>query len=200
MHDLIEHSVVEQELRRLESLGQILSERLLDDARPGEADHRARLGEDRVAEHGVARAHAARRRIREDGDVRNAALGELREHGAHLRHLHQREHAFLHARAARRADDDERILPLERALAEPRDLLADDRAHRAAHEGEVHDAEVDRQRVDRARCTRAARRRRRRSSSPSSGAPDTPESRADRSTGCRARPPRSCRRRGADVQ
>ena len=58
-----------------------------------------------------------------------------------LRHLHERQHAFLHARAARRRDDDERILALERPLAEARDLLADDRAHRAAHEREVHHAE-----------------------------------------------------------
>ena len=45
----------------------------------------------------------------------------------------------------------ERILSLERALAEARDLLADDRAHRAAHEREVHDAEVDRAAGERAR-------------------------------------------------
>ena len=197
MHDGVDHAVVEQELGRLESFRQILAERLLDHARTGEPDHRARLGEDRVAEHRVAGAHAARRRVGEDRDVRNAALGELREHRRHLRHLHQREHAFLHARAARGADDDQRILPLERPLAEARDLLADHGAHRAAHEREVHDAEVDRQRVERAACaassaSRVAGVRR----SPSSGGRDTPESRAGRSTGGRPRPPRSCLRRG----
>jgi hypothetical protein len=46
--------VLEQELGGLEALGQVLPERLLDHARPGEADHRAGLREDQVAEHRVA--------------------------------------------------------------------------------------------------------------------------------------------------
>src|SRR5262245_25870890 len=52
VHDEIEHAVLEQELRPLESFGQLLPERLLDDPRTGESDERARLGQDDVAEHG----------------------------------------------------------------------------------------------------------------------------------------------------
>ena len=105
--------MIEQELGRLEPFGQVLTERLLDDARSGEPDHRARLGDDGIAEHGVARAHAACRRIGEDRDVRDAALGQHREHGGDFRHLHEGKHALLHACATRRRNHDERELPLE---------------------------------------------------------------------------------------
>src|SRR5262245_44218050 len=91
MYDAVEHAVIEQELRRLESFRQILAERLLDDARAGETDHRTRLRENRVAEHGVARAHATSCGIRQDRDIRNATLGELRENSGDLRHLHERQ-------------------------------------------------------------------------------------------------------------
>ena len=68
-----------------------------------------------------------------------------------LGELHQRQRAFLHARAARRRDDDQRQSLGERVLGGARDLLADDRAHRAAHEGEVHGAHRDARAADRAR-------------------------------------------------
>src|SRR5205814_2372249 len=50
VHDQVELPVLEQELRALEALGERLADRLGDDARPGEADERARLGHDHVAE------------------------------------------------------------------------------------------------------------------------------------------------------
>ena len=53
------HAVVEQELGGLEALGQVLADGLLDHPRAREPDHRARLGQDHVAEHREARAHAA---------------------------------------------------------------------------------------------------------------------------------------------
>ena len=43
--DHVEHAVLEQELAALEALGQLLADRLLDDARAGEADQRLRLGD-----------------------------------------------------------------------------------------------------------------------------------------------------------
>ena len=67
--DQIEHAVLEQELAALESLGQLLPDRLLDDARAGEADERLRLRDVHVAEHREARGHAAGRRIGQDRDV-----------------------------------------------------------------------------------------------------------------------------------
>ena len=61
-----------------------------------------------------------------------------------LGQLHQRERALLHPRPARGAHDDERHALGERVLGGAGHLLADDRAHRAAHEPEVHDADRDR--------------------------------------------------------
>ena len=55
-----------------------------------------------------------------------------------LRHLHQREGAFHHARAARAADDHDRAALLDRALDATRDLLADHDAHAAADELILH--------------------------------------------------------------
>ena len=68
-----------------------------------------------------------------------------------LDELHQRKRAFLHPRAARRRHDDERHPLDQRIFGRSGDLLADDRAHRTAHEPEVHDAQGDRPAVDRGR-------------------------------------------------
>ena len=65
----VEHAVLEQELAALESFGQRLADRLLDDARTGKADERLRLGDVDVAQHGEARRDAAGRRIGEHRDV-----------------------------------------------------------------------------------------------------------------------------------
>ena len=54
-----------------------------------------------------------------------------------LAHLHQAEHALLHAGATTRHDADERVAPLGGELEGQRHLLADDAAHAAAHEIEV---------------------------------------------------------------
>ena len=71
--DEVEHAVLEQELAALKAFGQLLANRLLDDARAGEADERARLGDVQIAEHREARRDAAGRRIGQDRDVGNAA-------------------------------------------------------------------------------------------------------------------------------
>src|SRR6267378_2946734 len=64
--DEVELAVLQQELRALEALGERLADRLGDDARPGEADERARLGHDHVTEHREARRDAAGRRVGQD--------------------------------------------------------------------------------------------------------------------------------------
>ena len=78
MHDDIEHPVVQQELRGLKSLGQILPERLFDHSWSGEPDYSSRLCEDCIAKHGVAGADATRRWIRQDRHIWNAPFAELR--------------------------------------------------------------------------------------------------------------------------
>ena len=104
--DQVEHAVLDEELAALESFGQLLPDRLLDDARPGEADQRLRLGDVQIAEHREAGGHAAGRRIGEDRDERQAGAVEPRQRRRDLGHLHQRQRAFHHARAARARDHD----------------------------------------------------------------------------------------------
>src|SRR5665213_2124139 len=142
MRDDVEHSMVKHELGGLKTVGQILADRLLDHSRTRKADQRSRFAHNRIAEHREACAHATHRRIRQHRYVRNAPLGKLRQERRRLGHLHEREHALLHARAAGCGDQHQRVLPLEGALSEPGDLRTNYRAHRAAHEREIHHAEI----------------------------------------------------------
>src|SRR4029450_6340298 len=59
LDDQVELAVREQEFRALEALGKRLANRLGNDARSGEPDQRARLGENDVAQHREARRGAA---------------------------------------------------------------------------------------------------------------------------------------------
>ena len=68
----------------------------------------ARLGDVQVAEHREARGDAAGRRIGQDRDVGERGAIEAGERGADLRHLHQRQRALHHPRAAGAGDDDHR--------------------------------------------------------------------------------------------
>jgi hypothetical protein len=90
----VEHAVLEQELAALKALGELLTDRLLDDPRAGKADERLRLGDVHVAEHGEARRHAAGRRIGQHRDVGEPGAIEPRQGRADLRHLHERERAL----------------------------------------------------------------------------------------------------------
>ena len=137
MHQ-VEHAALEQELAALESVGQLLPDGLLDDARAGESDQRLRLGDVEIAQHRKARGHAAGRGIGEDRDVGQPRAIEPRQRRGDLRHLHQRQRAFHHARAARARHDQHRRAPLERQLDAAHDLLADHDAHRAADEAVFH--------------------------------------------------------------
>ena len=136
--DEVEHPVLEEKLTALKSLGQLLANRLLDDARAGEANQRSRLRDVQIAEHREARRHASRGRVGQDRDVRKVLLIEPRQRRADFRHLHQRQRAFHHAGAAGARDDNHRTACRERALDASRDLLADDHAHAAADEAVLH--------------------------------------------------------------
>ena len=66
-----------------------------------------------------------------------------REGAAGFRHLHQAEHAFVHARAAGRRDDDHgRCSSVPYSIA-ARDSFADDRAHRRREKTEIHHRDGD---------------------------------------------------------
>src|SRR5262245_64366175 len=149
LDDQVELAVREQEFRPLEALGKRLANRLGDDTRAGEPDQRARLGENNVAEHREARGDAAGGGIGEDRDVRQAAGAEPLERSRGLGHLHQREDALLHPRAARRRDDDHRQVLVDRQLNRARELFSDHRAHAAAEEAELEDGQDRRLPADR---------------------------------------------------
>ncbi|MPL60817.1 hypothetical protein SDC9_06379 [bioreactor metagenome] len=135
--DAVEHAVVEQVFGALEALGQLLADRLFDHARAGKADQRIRFRDLHVAEHGIGRRDAARRRVGEHDDIGQVRFLQHLHRNGGARHLHQAEDAFLHPRAAGGGKEDQRALCLHRAFGRGDDGIADIHPHRAAHEGEV---------------------------------------------------------------
>ena len=111
--------MLQQELAALETFGKLLADGLLDHARAGEADQRARLADVQVAQHGEAGGDAARGRVGQHADIRDARFIQAHQRRRNLGELHQADGAFLHARAARGRDDDQRRAGL-RPIVPPR--------------------------------------------------------------------------------
>ena len=101
VHDHVDHAVRQQIFGALEALGKLLADGLLDDARTGEADERAGLGDVDVAQHGVGGRDAAGGRIGQHDDVGQLGVAQALHGDGRARHLHKRQDAFLHARTAR---------------------------------------------------------------------------------------------------
>ena len=137
MHHHVDHAVVAQIFGALETLGQFLADGLLDHARAGKADQRAGLGDLHVAEHGVGGGDAAGGRIGQHHDVGLSRLAQHLHADRRARHLHQRQDAFLHPRAAGGREHDEGRLLLDRKLEPAHHRLARGHAERAAHEIEI---------------------------------------------------------------
>ena len=116
VHHHVDHAVLDQIFGALEAFRQFLADGLLDDARAGEADQRAGLGDLHVAQHGVGGGDAAGGRIGEHDDVGLLRLAQHLHRDRGARHLHQREDAFLHARAAGGREHDERRRLLHRGF------------------------------------------------------------------------------------
>ncbi len=154
--DEVELAVVEQEPRRLEAVGQLLADRLLDHLRAGEADVAPRLRDEQVAERRKGGADAAVGRVGQQRDVEDAFLVQPPDRLARLRELHQRDAALLHAGAAGGGDDEQRLAALEGELGGARDRLADAATHAAADEREVHRGEHERAAPDRGGAVEAA--------------------------------------------
>src|SRR3990172_6989104 len=136
-------AMILKKLGTLEAIGERLSDRLRDHPGAGKADEGARLSQDQVAEHRHTGRYPARGGIRQDREVEDALLSEEAERRGCLRHLHARENPLLHSGPARRRNNDEGVTLLERQLGRARELLADDRAHAAAHELELEDRDHD---------------------------------------------------------
>ena len=80
----------------------------------------------------------------------NSCCGSCVSGRGGLGHLHQREQALLHARAADGGEADEGQLLLDGGLDAAHEALADHRAHRAAHELELESGHDHRHGLERA--------------------------------------------------
>ena len=89
MNDTIYKSTVEQKLRTLEAIWQLLANRLLDDTRAGESDESSPLSKNDVTQHRKARRYSTGRWIREYRDEQPAHFIETRQGGRSFRHLHE---------------------------------------------------------------------------------------------------------------
>ena len=138
--DPVHEAVLEQELRALEPGGSSWPIVPARDARAGEADQRVGLGEVDVAQRRVDANDATGRRVGHDGDVRDAGLAQPLERRHVLASCISASVPSCIRAPPDARDDDERDPLVERGLRGAGDLLADDGAHRAAHEPEVHDA------------------------------------------------------------
>ncbi|OMP13937.1 hypothetical protein COLO4_00590 [Corchorus olitorius] len=146
--DHVDGTFLQQELGALEAFRQLLANGLFDHARAGKPDQRLRFGDHHVAHEREAGGHAAHGRIGQHADERQLGFSQLLDHRRRLRHLHERQQAFLHARATGGRHADERHLLLQRRLCAARETLAHHGAHRAAHEFELEARHDDRQRVN----------------------------------------------------
>src|SRR5579884_3543516 len=140
-HDPVDQPMLQEELGRLESLGQSLADRLLDDPPSGEPDERARLRQDDIALEGEARGHPSRRGVAEDGHVQDPGVVETAQGCAHLRHLEEGESPLLHPRSSRGREEDEGAPQCRRALGAPGHFFSHDRPHAPAQELELHGAD-----------------------------------------------------------
>ncbi len=139
--DGVDKPVIKREFRGLETLRQLLADGVADDALAGEADERVRLGYDDVAVHGERRGDAAGRRVGDDRDIRQMRGAVALKGARGFRHLHEGYQALLHARAARRREDDDRKVLFGGALEQARHLLAHHVAHRPHEKRRLHDAD-----------------------------------------------------------
>jgi hypothetical protein len=81
---------------------------------------------------------AAGRGVGEDRDVGEPRAIQPRQRRRYLGHLHQRERAFHHARAAGAGNDDDGLTAVEGHFDGSRQLLAGHHAHAAADEAVFH--------------------------------------------------------------
>lgn len=131
--------MVEEELGCLEAGGEFGLGGVFDDARAGEANHGAGFGDYEIANAGVAGHDAGVCGISEDADVGEAGARVVGEGTAGLGHLHEAEHAFIHAGAAAGRDDDDRKGFFSAGFNEAREFFANDTAHGAGEEVGFHD-------------------------------------------------------------
>src|SRR4029453_11889962 len=96
----IEHPMLEQELRALKALRQLLFYGLLNHAGSCKPDLCAGFGYVEIAQHREAGRHSAGRRVSEHRYEWKPGFIQPRKRRRYFRHLHERDCAFLHPRSA----------------------------------------------------------------------------------------------------
>ena len=137
-HHHVDDAVLQQVFGALKPFGQFFPDGLFDHACAGEADQRAGLGDLDVAQHGERGGDAAGGGIGQHNDEGQAGVFDQPRGDDRARHLHQADRAFLHARAARGGEHDQRRLLQHREARRGDDRLAQSGAHGTADEGELH--------------------------------------------------------------
>lgn len=122
--NLIYKVVLQRKFRLLEFLGQGLARGLFNCARTGKADRRARLGQKDIGLHGKAGRHAASGRVGQNRNIEQLCIAVAFDGCAGLGHLHHREQAFLHARAAGEGERHHRHVVFQRIFKQQSDLFA----------------------------------------------------------------------------
>jgi hypothetical protein len=134
---VIDQSRLQQRVRLMRIFRRRNSGGLLDDTRPDKSNLSTRFSNQDVAERREACRDAAERRIGENRNEREflaIVYGSCRRH---FRHLHQREHALLHSRAATGRHADKRNATLRRLLERMGDFFTHHRAHRPAQKAKI---------------------------------------------------------------
>lgn len=85
----IDHPMLQQKFRRLETLRKFLPYGLLNDPWAGETNQRFRLRDDQITQRGEARHDTRHRRIRQYRNKKLPGLVVLGERLGGLRHLHE---------------------------------------------------------------------------------------------------------------
>ena len=143
-HDGVDQAVIEQEFGGLKAGRQFGLGGVLDDARPGKADHRARLGDDQIAHAGVAGHHAGGGGMGEHADVGQAAPWRGRPSAAQVLAICIRLNMPSYMRAPPLVEMMMSGRPFSVArFDQARQFFAHHRAHRAAEKAEIHHAQRD---------------------------------------------------------
>ena len=148
-HNGIRETVLQEELRALEAFRELAAYGLLNNTLAGKADQSARLRENNVAEHRKACGHAAHGRVGQNGDKELAALLQSAECLRGLNHLHERDDALLHSRAAGAGVENDRELFLGRTLCHTRNFFAQVMSHGTHQKARVTDTDGGRNTVNR---------------------------------------------------
>ncbi len=137
MDDHIQHSVLMQVFRGLESFGEFLLDCLLDHPWSGKPDQGLRFRNMDVSQHRIGRCHTTRGRICKDDNIGKSIVFQLFDGDGCSRHLHQAHDPFLHSCSTCSCEDHQGQPVPDTLLTCSDDRIANIHSHRSTHESEV---------------------------------------------------------------